>query len=97
MIRFDKNTELDMAMKYLILSMFDVNNYPTMFYIIWIVSLLPRMKKCNILDIDLKYDCKIITESPYFRNIKFDSAYTVTVKYEKAVIKKRTFDEHELS
>lgn len=98
MIRFERNPELDIAMKNLILSMVDVNDYITnvLNYTENILTpqkekeLIKILKKYNVPHDGLKYDSKILTENPYYRNIKLDSVYFETVRYEKATIKKRT-------
>jgi len=38
----------------------------------------------------LKYDFKILTENPYFRDVKLDSVDSETLMYEKDTIKKKT-------
>lgn len=98
MIRFERNTELDIAMKNLILSMMDVNDYVTTILNYTERILTPQkekelqkvLKKYNIPHDELKYDLKRLTENPYYKNIKLDSIDTQTVRYEKATIKKRT-------
>lgn len=98
MIKFEKTPELDMAMKNLILSMVEVNEYITkvLDYIGNVLTpqkekeLIRILKKYGIPHNDLKYDLKILTENPYFRDIKLDNVYTETVRYEKDTIKKRT-------
>ncbi len=98
MIRFERNTELDIAMKNLMLSMVDVNEYLTsiMNYTEKILTpqkekeLIAILKKYNVPHDGLKYDLKILTENPYFRDIKLDCVDSETVSYEKITIKKRT-------
>ena len=98
MIRFERNIELDIAMKSLIQSMVDVNEYLTniLNYTEKILSpnrekeLIKILRKYRVPYEDLKYDLKILTDDPYYRDIKFDSVYSNTVRYEKATIKKRT-------
>lgn len=98
MIKFQRNTNLDIAMKNLILSMVDVNNYITdiLNYTERILTphkekeLIKILKKYNVPHDDLKYDLKILTDNPYYRDIKLDNVYSDTVRYEKATIKKRT-------
>lgn len=98
MIRFEQNTELDTAMKNLMLSMVDVNNYITDVLEYNGKVLTPKMekelieilKKYNVPHDGLKYDPKILTENPYYRNIKLDNVCSETVSYERATIKKRT-------
>lgn len=85
-------------MKNLILSMVDVNNYITdiLNYTERILTphkekeLIKILKKYNVPHDDLKYDLKILTDNPYYRDIKLDNVYSDTVRYEKATIKKRT-------
>ena len=48
------------------------------------------LKKYNVPYDNLKYDSKIITDNPYFRDVKLDSVDFKTVKYEKSTIKKKT-------
>lgn len=98
MIRFERNTELDIAMKNLIRSMIDVGDYITTIlnYTERILTLqdekdlIEILKKYNVPHDGLKYDLKVLTENPYFRDIKLDSVDSGTVNYEKATIKKRT-------
>lgn len=98
MIKFQRNTNLDIAMKNLILSMVDVNNYITdiLNYTERILTphkekeLIKILKKYNVPHDDLKYDLKILTDNPYYRDIKLDNVYSDTIRYEKATIKKRT-------
>jgi hypothetical protein len=98
MIKFERTTELDIAMKKLILSMVDVNDYLTdiLDYMERILTpqkekkLIEILKKYNVPHDSLKYDLKVLTENPYYRDIKFDSVRSETVRYEKATIKKRT-------
>ena len=98
MIRFERNTELDMTMKNLLLSMVDVDDYITAILNYTEKVLTPQkerelielLKKYNVPSSSLKYDLKILTENPYFRDIKLDSVATETVSYEKITIKKRT-------
>jgi len=98
MIKFERNTELDIAMKNLILSMVDVNDYITSILDYTEKILTPQkekelikiLKKYNVPYDGLKYDLKILTENPYYKQIKLDSVYSETVRYEKSTIKKRT-------
>jgi len=98
MIKFERNTELNIAMKNLICSMVDVNDYLTTILNYTEKLLTPQkekeliriLKKYNIPHEDLKYDSKALTENPYFTNIKLDSVDTETVNYEISTIKKRT-------
>ena len=104
MIKFERNTELDIAMKNLILSMVDVNDYITAILDYTEKILTPQkekelieiLKKYNVPHDGLKYDLKILTENPYYKDIKLDSVYSETVRYEKATIKKRTLMTYEL-
>ncbi|MDF2593104.1 MAG: hypothetical protein K0S75_2570 [Clostridia bacterium] len=85
-------------MKNLILSMVEVNEYLTTILNYTERVLTPQkekelieiLKKYKVPHDGLKYDLKILTENPYFRDIKLDSVDSETVKYEKAFIKKRT-------
>lgn len=98
MIRFERNTELNIAIKNLICSMVDMNDYITTILNYTEKILTPQkekelikiLKKYNIPHEDLKYDSKVLTENPYFENIKLDSVDTDTVNYEISTIKKRT-------
>lgn len=98
MIKFERNTELDIAMRNLILSMVDVDNYITDILEFMEKVLTPKdekklieiLKKYNVPHDSLKYNLKILTSNPYYRDIKFDSVCSKDVRYEKAIIKKRT-------
>ncbi len=103
MIRFERNTELNIAIKNLICSMVDMNDYITTILNYTEKILTPQkekelikiLKKYNIPHEDLKYDSKVLTENPYFENIKLDSVDSDTVNYEISTIKKRTLIEYE--
>ena len=98
MIRFNKNLELDKAFKNLILSMVNVNEYLTSVLNYNEMIITPKkekevmllFKKYNIPVNSLKYNSKILTENPYYKNIKLNSISSNTVRYEKSIIKKRT-------
>lgn len=98
MIRFERNTELDIAMKNLLHSMVDVSEYLTAILNYTEKVLTPQkekelikiLMKYNVPHDSLKYDLKALTENPYFRDIKLDSVNSETVKYENSTIKKRT-------
>lgn len=98
MINFERNAELDMTMKNLLMSMVDVNDYLTNVLDYMEMTLTPKMekkliqilKKYNIPQNSLKYHLNIITENPYYRDIKLDSVHSDTVRYEKVTIKKKT-------
>lgn len=98
MIKFEKNPELNRSMRNLLLSMVDVDNYITEMLNYNGQILSPKMEdevikilnKYKIPHNGLKYDLKILTENPYFRDIKLDYIDTSTVWYEKSTIKKRT-------
>ncbi len=98
MIRFDRNKELDTAMKNLMRSMADVSNYITAVLDYTEKFLTPQkekelielLKKYNVPHADLKYDLKVLTENPYFKDIKLDNVNSRTVRYEKVPIRKRT-------
>lgn len=85
-------------MKNLIRSMVDVSEYITTIlnYTERILTLqkekalIEILKKYNVPHDGLKYDLKVLTENPYFRDVKLDSVDSETVKYEKVTIKKRT-------
>jgi len=98
MIGFERNRELDMAMKNLMRSMADVNDYLTSIlgYTERFLSpqkekeLIEILKKYNVPHTDLKYDLKALTENPYFKAIRLDNVNSSTVRYEKIPIRKRT-------
>jgi hypothetical protein len=98
MIKFEKNAELDKVMVSLIHSMVEVNAYVTSILEFNEKVLSPKrekellniLKKYNVPHKNLKYDLKLLTENPYFKDIKLDSVDSDTVKYEKLTIKKRT-------
>lgn len=98
MIKFEKNKELDIAMKNLILSMVDVDNYVTDILKFTGKVLTPGdekrlveiLKKYNVPHDNLKYDFKTLAGNPYYRDIKLNNVNSKTVRYEKATIKKRT-------
>ena len=98
MIKFEHSKELDKAMSNLILSMMDVNDYLTAVLDYMEKVLTPKMER-ELMDIlktyhiptdHLKYDVKLLTENPYFKNIRLDNVNSESVKYEKITIKKRT-------
>ncbi|MBP2650843.1 MAG: hypothetical protein H6Q74_1668 [Firmicutes bacterium] len=98
MIKFERNTELNRAMKNLLRSMVDVDDYVTAILNYTERVLTPQkekelikiLKKYKIPHDGLKYDVKILTENPYFRDVKLDSVESKTVKYERDTIRKRT-------
>ncbi len=98
MIKFEKNSELDITMKKLMLSLIAVKSYLTdiLDFNEKILNsknekkLIEILRKYNIPYECLKYDSKILTENPYYKNIKLENVSTDTVWYEKATIKKRT-------
>ncbi|MCR1949936.1 MULTISPECIES: hypothetical protein [unclassified Clostridium] len=98
MIKFEKNKELDLSMKNLILSMVNMNDYLSsiLTYNEQILTpnkekeLIKILKKYNLPYNNLKYDSRQLTDNPYYKNIKLDNIYSDTVRYEKATIKKRT-------
>lgn len=98
MIRFEKNAEMDMTMKNLLLSMVDVDNYITKVLKYTEKVLTPRkekelkdiLKKFNVPHDCLECDPKILTDNPYYRDIKLDNVNYKTVRFEKATIRKRT-------
>lgn len=98
MIKFEKNTELDLTMRNLILSMVDMNNYLTAIlnYTDMVLTsksereLIKILKKYNVPHEGLKYDLKYLIDNPYYKNIKFEEVLTDTVWYENSTIKKRT-------
>ena len=98
MIRFERNNELNITMKNLILSMVEVSEYidSILEYTEKVLTpqkekeLIKILKKYDIPYDELKYDAKRLTENPYYKNIKLENVKTNTVWYENAVIKKRT-------
>lgn len=98
MIKFEKNTELDKTMKNLLMSMVEVNEYltNTLDYTEKILTpqkekkLIEILKKYKVPHEGLRYDPRLLTENPYYKNIKLDNVATDTVWYENATIKKRT-------
>lgn len=98
MINFEKNAEIDLTMKNLILSMVDMNNYLTdiLNYTDSVLTpqsekeLIKILKKYKVPHEGLKYDLKRLTNNPYYKNIKFENVLTDTVWYENSIIKKRT-------
>lgn len=85
-------------MKNLLLSMMEMNKYLNniLDYTEKILTpqrekqLIEILKKYKVPHDRLKYDLKILTENPYYMDIKLDNVNTQTVWYEKATIKKRT-------
>jgi len=98
MIKFERNNELSIAMKNLLLSMVAVNDYITnvLNYNEKVLTpqkekqLIEILKKHNVPHDRLKYDERMLTENPYYQNIKLDSVNYKSVKYENETIKKRT-------
>lgn len=98
MIKFERNMELDIAMKSIVQSMVDVNEYiaNTLNYMERILTpkqekeLIKILKKYSIPNEGLKYDLKALTNNSYYRDIKFDNIHYKTVKFERTTIKKRT-------
>lgn len=98
MIKFDRNAELDNAMKNLMLSMIDLNKYDGEILRFQGKVLTPAMenelkgimKKYNVPSGGLRYDLNTLTQNPYYRDIRLDSVSSGTVKYSRDVIKKRT-------
>ena len=98
MITFERNKEIDLSMKNLLLSMFEVNEYLSSIldYNEKFLNtenekeLMHILKKYNIPYNNLKYDSKILTDNPYYKNIKLENVHFGNVRYEKTTIKKRT-------
>ncbi|MEN3003964.1 hypothetical protein [Dehalobacterium formicoaceticum] len=98
MIKFERNIEQDLAMKNLLISMVDMSDYLSAVLNYTGKILTPRqekelikiLKKYRIPHEGLKYDVKILSENPYFRDIHLEEVSSPTVKYDKATIKKRT-------
>lgn len=98
MIEFKRNTNLDISMKNLMLSMVNMNDFLSKIldYNGKTIStkeekeILKLLKKYNIPTTSLKYDTKLLTENPYYKNIKFDNIAFNSVRYDKDIVKKRT-------
>lgn len=98
MIKFEKNTELFLSMKKLILSIMDLDNYLTEIVDYNGAVLNPKkekqlisiLKQYNIPCDNLKCDSRILTENPYFKNIKLDNVISSDIRYENCTIKKKT-------
>lgn len=98
MIKFEKNDEVNNAMKNLILSMVSVSQYlsDVLDYTGKVLTpkkegeLIELLEKYKIPYDDLRYDVKNLTENPYYKNIKLEDVKTDTVWYENEIIKKRT-------
>ena len=98
MITFQSNNVIDSAMKNLLLSIIIVNKYLSSIlnYNEKFLSkknekeLINILKEYNIPYDSLKYDSKILTDNPYYKNIKLDNIHYGNVKYEKTTIRKRT-------
>lgn len=98
MIQFEKNNELKLAMKNLILSMVKVSEYidevlPYNENVLTPkkeVELKKILKKYDIPHDNLKYEVSRLTENPYYKNIKLEDVKTDTVWHENALIRKRT-------
>lgn len=98
MIKFKKTRELDYAMNNLLISMLEVDEYLTAIldYNGKVLTekkekkLIEILKKYNIPNTNLKYDSKLLTENPYYKNIKFSNVNNNTVRYENETVKKRT-------
>lgn len=98
MITFQSNNVIDSAMKNLLLSIIIVNKYLSSIlnYNEKFLSkknekeVINILKEYNIPYDSLKYDSKILTDNPYYKNIKLDNIHYGNVKYEKTTIRKRT-------
>lgn len=98
MINFQKNANLDTAMRNLIISMMDMDDYLS--HVVDFNAkvltldnekeLKKIMKKYHIPNQNLKYDIKILTDNPYYKNIKLDNVNFNSVRYEKSIVEKRT-------
>jgi hypothetical protein len=98
MIRFEKNTELDRAMRNLIESMIDEDEYLSSILDYMGTPLTVRTEK-EVLRIlkwfdipaeDLKRDAAALEEHPYFRNIRLEDMDSDTVQYRKDTVRKKT-------
>lgn len=98
MIKLINNTELEITIRKLITSMINMDKYLTdvLEYNEKALtgkmekSLINLLKKYNVPWEGLKQDSRVLTENPYYRNISFNEVNSGDVKYEKAIIKKRT-------
>lgn len=98
MIKFVKNEDLDVSMNFLLISMMDMDHYLSEILDFIGKELTPQkekeliniLKKYNIPYDNLYCDSKILTENPYYKNIKLNDINHNSVKYEKDIIKKRT-------
>lgn len=98
MIKLEKNLELDLAIKNIINSMVEMDNYLTSIlnYNNTVLTgkkekeLIKILKKHNIPYRNLKCDWRELTENPYYKNIKLHNVSSDNIQYEENVIKKRT-------
>lgn len=98
MINIVRNLEIDAAMKNLTQSLFDQRNYLNEMLEYLERPLTQGMEKkiAGILNKygipchSLSYDERILTENPYFRDIRLDKAISHSVSYSKEIIRGRT-------
>lgn len=98
MIGFEKGAGLDMALKNLVTSMLEVQDYLSSVLPYTGDILTPKkerelvdiLKKYNVPYKNLKYDVELLTENPYYKEILLGNVNSDKVKYEKNTVKKRT-------
>lgn len=98
MIKFEKNAELDRAMRNLLQSMIDEDEYLTLIldYIGSPLTVKAEkavvriLKRFGIPAESLKYDAGILEENPYFKEIRLENVDSETVRYKRDIIKKKT-------
>ncbi|MBP1920969.1 hypothetical protein [Youngiibacter multivorans] len=98
MISIEKNQEIKTAISAIMQSMFDQRNYLADILEYLEKPLTPGMekkvetilKKYGMPGESLALDERVLTENPYFKNIRLDKIETPTVKYSKDIIPKRT-------
>lgn len=98
MIKFEKNAQLDRAMRNLLQSMIDEDEYLTLI-LDYIGSPLTVKAEKEVVRIlkrfaipveSLKYDASILEDNPYFREIRLEDVDSETVRYKRDVIRKKT-------
>ena len=98
MIRLEKSPVMDGVMRQLLESLMEVSSYLSDVAAFNGEILSPAREKeltailkRHSLPSSLKQDISIIRDNPYFRDIHLETVATPTVRYETAVIKRRTF------